>query len=67
MSGVSVCFTRVGYRVRFVKEKLNHSSSFRSDQIHNNHCEDFGHTLLCYLYSTLMFNKPVSILLTILD
>jgi hypothetical protein len=36
------------------------SSSFRCDQIHNRHRYHLGHTLLCYLSRTLMFNEPAS-------
>ena len=45
---------------RFVKRRLVLSSSFRSDQIYKYERYDFGHTLLCYLSRTWMFNKPVS-------
>ncbi len=45
---------------RFVEQKLMLSSNFRCDQIFNNHCYVFGHTLLCYLSPTWMFNKPTS-------
>ncbi len=34
-------------RGRFVEQKLMLSSNFRCDQIHNCHCYDFGHTLVC--------------------
>ncbi len=34
------------------------SSSFRCDQIYKYEKYDFGHTLLCYLSRTYMFNKP---------
>ncbi len=45
---------------RFVEQKLMLSSCFRRDQIYNCRRYDFGHTLLCYLSLTLMFNKPAS-------
>jgi len=40
--------------------KLMLSSSFRCCQIHKRHKYDFGHTLLCFLSRTWMFNKPTS-------
>jgi hypothetical protein len=45
---------------RFAKQKLELSSSYRCDQIHDRHIHDFGDTLLCYLSQTFMFNKPTS-------
>jgi hypothetical protein len=36
------------------------SLSFRCDQIYKNEIYNFGHTLLCYLSQTLMFNEPDS-------
>ncbi len=45
------------------KQKLMLSSSFRCYQIHNCHRNDFGHTLLCYLSWTDVFNKSTSCLL----
>jgi hypothetical protein len=49
-----------GYRGRVVKQKLVLSSNFIGDQIHNNHCHEFSHTLSCYLSQTWMFNKLAS-------
>jgi hypothetical protein len=43
---------------RFVAQKFMLSSSFRYGQINNSHRYDLGHTLLCYLSPTYMFNKP---------
>ncbi len=40
-------------------------SSFRCDQIHKCQIYDFGHTLLCFLCLTMMFNKPTSSFLSI--
>ncbi len=37
------------------------SSSFRCDQIYRYKIYHFGHTFLCYLSQTLMFNKPTSV------
>jgi hypothetical protein len=45
---------------RFVEQKLKLSSNFRCDQNYKNERYDFGHTLLCYLSPTWMFNKPTS-------
>ncbi len=42
------------------------SSSFRCDQIYMYKTYDFGHTLLCYLSRTQMFNKPTSVFLHLL-
>ncbi len=36
------------------------SSSFRCDQIYKYKIYNFGHTLLCYLSQSQMFNKPTS-------
>jgi len=36
------------------------STSFRCDQIYKYEIYNFGHTLLCYLSRTYMFNKPTS-------
>jgi hypothetical protein len=41
-----------------LNKRLMLSSSFRCDQIHKYEINDFGHTLLCYLSRTKMFNKP---------
>jgi hypothetical protein len=41
------------------------SSSFRSDQIYKYEKYDFGHTLLCYLSQTWMFNNPVAVILNV--
>ncbi len=38
--------------------RLMLSSSFRCDQIHNCHIYEFGHSLLCQLIRTQLFNKP---------
>jgi hypothetical protein len=32
----------------FAEQKLMLNSTFSLDQIHNRHCHEFGHTLLCY-------------------
>ncbi len=40
--------------------RLMLSSSFRWDQIYKNEIYNFGHTLLCYLSRTQMFNEPDS-------
>jgi len=53
-------FSKPPFRGRFVEQKLMPSSSFRCYQIHNCHRYDFGHTLLCHLSRTWMFNKPTS-------
>ncbi len=45
---------------RFVEQKLILSSNFRCYQIHSCQRYDFGHTLLCYLSLTWLFNKPTS-------
>ncbi len=45
----------------FVGLKLVLSCSFRCDQIHGRNRYDFGHTLLCFLSPTKMFNKPTSV------
>ncbi len=50
----------VNARGQFVEQKLMPSSSFRCYQMHICHRYDFGHTLLCYLSWTWMFNKPTS-------
>ncbi len=42
---------------RFVGQKLMLISNFRCDTIHKIHCYKFGHTVLCYLSQTWMFNK----------
>jgi hypothetical protein len=34
------------------------TTNFRCDQIRNEHCHVFSHTLVCHLSQTLMFNKP---------
>ncbi len=47
-------------RGRFVEQKLLISCSFRCDRIYSNHGDELGHTLLCCLSSTYMFNKPPS-------
>jgi hypothetical protein len=39
-------------RGQFVEQKLLLSCSFRFDQIYDNHCFVFSHTLLCYLSPT---------------
>ncbi len=44
----------------FVEQKLVLSCYFRCDQIYNSQIYEFGHTLLCYLSLTWMFNKPAS-------
>ncbi len=49
-----------GTRGGFVEKKLVLNCSFRCGQIHNCHRYDLGHTLLCYLSRTGMFNKTVS-------
>ncbi len=46
--GMSICST-----------KWLWGSSFRCEQIHKCQRCDFGHTLLCYLSPTWMFNKPM--------
>jgi len=43
---------------RFVEQKFVLSYRFRFDLIHFCHRYHFGHTLLCYLSQTYMFNKP---------
>ncbi len=43
--------------LRFVEQKLMLISNFLCDKIHKIHCYKFGHTLLCYLSQTWMFNK----------
>jgi hypothetical protein len=45
---------------RFFEPKLMLSSNFRCDQIYKYELYDFGHTLLCYLSQTKMFNEPTS-------
>ncbi len=45
---------------RFVEQTLVLSCCFRCDQIHCNHCYEFGHTQFCYLSRTLVFNEPTS-------
>ncbi len=44
----------------FIDQKFMLGSNLRCDQIHNRHWYDSGHTLLCYLSQTWMFNKPNS-------
>ncbi len=44
-----------------VEQKLMLSSNFRCCQIHSCHIYESGHTLLCYLSPTQMFNKPASV------
>ncbi len=44
----------------FVEQKLMLSSSFRRDLIHNVVSYEPGHTLLCCLSLTQLFNKPAS-------
>ncbi len=43
-----------------LNKRLMLSSNFRCDQIQKYEIYDFGHTLLCYLSRTQMFNKPAS-------
>jgi len=43
----------------FVERKLVLSFSFRCDQIQERNCYEYGHTLLCYLRQTWMFNNPI--------
>jgi hypothetical protein len=50
-------FNKPTSRFLFVKHKLMLSFNFRWDQIHNSHQSEFGHTSLCSLSLTLMFNK----------
>ncbi len=45
----------------FVEQKLVLSCSFGRDQIHHYWRYDFGHTSLCYLSQTQIFNKPTHI------
>ncbi len=45
----------------FVEQKLILSCSLRCDQMYDNHCSDFGHTLLGSSSLTLMFNKHNSV------
>ncbi len=54
-----------GLRGQFVEQKLMLSSSFRRDQIYKDERYDFGHTLLCYLSRTFMFNKSTSVYTTV--
>ncbi len=44
-----------------LNKSLMLSSSFRCDQSYKYELYDFGHTLLCYLSRTLMFNKLASV------
>jgi hypothetical protein len=44
-----------------LNKRLRLSSSFWCDQIYKYEIYNFGHTLLCYLSLTLMFNKPTSV------
>ncbi len=50
---------------RFVEQKVMLSSNFRCYQIHNCQRYHFGHTLLCYLSPTWMFNRTTTGLLNI--
>ena len=45
------------FRGRFGEQQLMLNSGFRCDQIYKCQIYDFGHTLLCYLSQTYMFNK----------
>jgi hypothetical protein len=45
------------HRGRFVEQKPMLSASFRYDQIYICHRYNFGHTLLCCLSRTYLFNK----------
>ncbi len=54
-----------GLRGQFVEQKLMLSSSFRRDQIYKYERYDFGHTVLCYLSQTWMFNKLTSVYTTV--
>jgi hypothetical protein len=47
-------------RGQFVEQMLTLSLSFRCDQIYKYERYDFGHTLLCCLSRTWMFNKLAS-------
>jgi hypothetical protein len=47
-------------RQGLLNKRLMLSLSFRCDQIYMYKIYDFGHTLLCYLSPTWMFNKPTS-------
>jgi len=51
---------QIGFWGQFAEQKLVLSSNFRCDQIYKNGGYDFGHTLLCYLSLTKMFNKPTT-------
>ncbi len=59
-SNLKVQQTNLMSRGWFIEQKFMLSSSFRCSPIHNCHKYDFGHTLLCYLSRTQMFNKPTS-------
>ncbi len=52
-----------GSEAGLLNTRLMLSSSFRCDQIYKYELYDFGHTLLCYLSRTLLFNKLASGLL----
>ncbi len=45
--------------------RLMLSSGFKCEQIYKYEIYDFGHTLLCFLSQTWMFNKLASSLLNI--
>ncbi len=49
----------------FVEQKLMLSSSFKCDQNYKYERYYFGHTLLCFLSPTSMFNKPTTEVYTI--
>ncbi len=59
-SDLDVQRTHLSHWGQFVEQMLLLSLNFRCDQIYKYRLHDFGHTLLCYLSQTYMFNKLTS-------
>jgi len=53
-------FNKLASEASLLKKRLMLSSSFRCDQIYKYEIYNFGHTLLCCLSRTYLFNKLAS-------
>jgi hypothetical protein len=53
-------FNQPASEAGLLNKRLMLCSSFRCDQTYNYEIYHFGHTLLCYLSQTWMFNEPAS-------
>jgi hypothetical protein len=58
---MSRLFNEPATEAGLLNKRLMLSLSFRCDQIYKFELYDSGHTLLCFLSRTEMFNKPTSV------